>query len=445
LTGGSPRTTTMLFKLIINGFAKEINDDLEALLDEITPLYKARFEKLSTQMQVIVDAIALHWDPINLEQLRDATRLGNSQLSPQIKRLLEVGWIESLDAYKAKGKAYQISERFFNIWFLMRRSSRRQKRELYCLSRFLESFYGEELLGIAKNRMSARSENLQHVDYDLAIALAVNDPKIKKALEDKSYQKLRELMKDNPRLKEIYDIPADELERKEKRLLKETEKNENDPWVWMSLGYFYFRKKFNFEKSEKAYLKSLEVDKEFIYSMNGLGNLYQDHFKKYDEAEKAYLKAIEVGELHIPKYNLVFLYRDKLNQIKKAEELFETIEKIEEVEDSIFLHKTLFELYRRNEGTATHYFDQALEKINDRLPPLSQDDWWRFGTVVSKLGYADWLLERMKDKGFDKILVPYYIAIKAMNEKEPEKFLNSKAVEIREPAKLLIERMKKYL
>jgi hypothetical protein len=115
LTGGSPRTTTMLFKLIINGFAKEINDDLEALLDEITPLYKARFEKLSTQMQVIVDAIALHWDPINLEQLRDATRLGNSQLSPQIKRLLEVGWIESLDAYKAKGKAYQISERFFSI------------------------------------------------------------------------------------------------------------------------------------------------------------------------------------------------------------------------------------------------------------------------------------------------------------------------------------------
>jgi tetratricopeptide (TPR) repeat protein len=175
--------------------------------------------------------------------------------------------------------------------------------------------------------MSARSENLQHVDYDLAIALAVNDPKIKKALEDKSYQKLRELMKDNPRLKEIYDIPADELERKEKRLLKETEKNENDPWVWMSLGYFYFRKKFNFEKSEKAYLKSLEVDKEFIYSMNGLGNLYQDHFKKYDEAEKAYLKAIEVGELHIPKYNLVFLYRDKLNQIKKRRNYLKQLRK----------------------------------------------------------------------------------------------------------------------
>ncbi|MDR0865391.1 MAG: hypothetical protein LBO74_10745, partial [Candidatus Symbiothrix sp.] len=37
LTGGNPRTAVMLFKLIVNGFSTEINDDLEALLDEITP------------------------------------------------------------------------------------------------------------------------------------------------------------------------------------------------------------------------------------------------------------------------------------------------------------------------------------------------------------------------------------------------------------------------
>ncbi len=74
LTGGNPRTATMLFRLLINGFSKDINEDLEALLDEITPLYKARFEELSMQSQIIVDAIALNWDPINLKKLREETK-----------------------------------------------------------------------------------------------------------------------------------------------------------------------------------------------------------------------------------------------------------------------------------------------------------------------------------------------------------------------------------
>lgn len=42
------------------------------------------------------------------------------------------------------------------------------------------------------------------------------------------------------------------------------------------------------------------------------------------------------------------------------------------------------------------------------------------------------------------ILSPYYVAIKAMNEKDTEGYLNSKALEIREPAIRLIEIMKKY-
>ena len=63
LTGGTPRTLSMLFPLVSDGFSEEIQTDLDAILDIITPLYKARFEELSDQMQVILDAIALHWDP----------------------------------------------------------------------------------------------------------------------------------------------------------------------------------------------------------------------------------------------------------------------------------------------------------------------------------------------------------------------------------------------
>jgi len=343
LTGGNPRTATMLFRVVIKGFSKEINDDLEALLDEITPLYKARFEELSTQMQVIVDAIALNWDPILIDQLRTETRYANNQLSPQLKRLTEAGWIEKIMTHEGKGYAYQISERFFNIWFLMRRSSRRQKRELYCLSKFLESFYGDELIAVAKNILQSKSTNIDHITY-------------------------------------------------------------------------------------------------------GLGNLYQDHLKKYEEAEKAYKTAISIDEkLIFAKYNLVFLYRDKLNRISEAEDIFNLLQIEKDFEDSYWLNKTLFELYKKNKGIANELFLKALALIQDQLPPNTQDDWWRFGAVVSKLGYSKWLTEILEGKGYDIILSPYYVAIKAMSENDTEGYLNSKAVEIREPARKIMELMQSYI
>src|SRR6218665_160616 len=44
LTGGTPRTIAMLFPLIQDGFSMEVQSDLDAILDMVTPLYKARFE-----------------------------------------------------------------------------------------------------------------------------------------------------------------------------------------------------------------------------------------------------------------------------------------------------------------------------------------------------------------------------------------------------------------
>jgi len=642
LTGGNPRTAVMLFKLIVKGFAKEINDDLEALLDEITPIYKARFEELSTQMQIIVDAIALNWDPINLEQLREETRLDNHQLSPQLKRLVEMGWIERINAYQAKGNAYQISERFFNIWFLMRRSSRRQKKELYCLSKFLESFYGDELHPIALKRINQREHSLDNITYNLALAEVLKDRKLSTILKEKSFNELRELAETNPKILDQFEIPDIQLEKDilnknnqylieiknknflnaaklllelskmeshfgleygniyyelgnlykdhlhkfkeaENFYLKSLEFNNKDFNAWIRLGLLYQNNLLNFEEaekafikainlekndmlplvnlgflyqfdlkkyndaenvylkatefdlkegiswyflgdlyyslknykdSEKAYLKSLEINKKADFSWiglanlymelkiyeksekaflnaiaindkdsfywwalgnlyqvnlenyyeaekaflraikldrndtnawNGLGNLYQDHLQKYTEAEKCYLKAIESNDGNIyPKYNLVFLYRDKMNKLKEAEELFRTVNIDQKVEDSFWLNKTLFELYKRNEGNAIEYFEKALNIIENKLPDNTRDDWWRFGAVIIKLGYTDWLLNIMEEKGFDIILSPYYVAIKAMNEKDMEGYLNSKAVEIREPAKKLIEIMRKY-
>ena len=63
LTGGVPRTIILLFEIFLDDSAN-VFEDLEGILDKITPLYKHKMDDLPTQQQVIVDAIApaLGWN-----------------------------------------------------------------------------------------------------------------------------------------------------------------------------------------------------------------------------------------------------------------------------------------------------------------------------------------------------------------------------------------------
>lgn len=141
LTGGNPRTTLTLFFLYAEDFAPSVFGDLEGLLDRVTPLYKARFEELTPQQQVVASAIANHWDPITAADLSLATGLPPGTISSQLDRLEKTGVVERTELFGESRTGYQLAERFFNIWFLMRSASRRQRREVEFLTRFLENFY----------------------------------------------------------------------------------------------------------------------------------------------------------------------------------------------------------------------------------------------------------------------------------------------------------------
>jgi tetratricopeptide (TPR) repeat protein len=144
LTGGNPRTTVTLFFLYAEDFAPSVFGDLENLLDRVTPLYKSRFEELAAQQQVVASAIANHWDPITARKLSEDTGLPPSAISAQLDRLEKIGFVERVELFGRSATGYQLAERFFNVWFLMRNASRRQRREVEFLTRFIESFYEAE-------------------------------------------------------------------------------------------------------------------------------------------------------------------------------------------------------------------------------------------------------------------------------------------------------------
>lgn len=141
LTGGNPRTAVMLFELFADGFSEDAFEDLDALLDLVTPLYQSRMDQLSDLAQTIVGTLARNWSPMSKAEIVSHARLVDSSVPAQLGRLREIGLVEETPLFPSKKTGYQIAERFFNIWYVMRFASRRQRASLACLTRFLQKFH----------------------------------------------------------------------------------------------------------------------------------------------------------------------------------------------------------------------------------------------------------------------------------------------------------------
>ncbi len=146
LTAGNPRTLALLYNILGRGLQGNVRTDLEILLDGCTPLYKARLEALAPQRQRVVHALAVHWHPATAAHVADALRLEVNVVSSQLTRLVRQGVVEAVPFDPRSKTGFQLAERFFNIWYLMR-ASRRARRRLIWFVEFLRMFYSQEQLG----------------------------------------------------------------------------------------------------------------------------------------------------------------------------------------------------------------------------------------------------------------------------------------------------------
>ncbi len=156
LTGGNPRTLMLLYRVLSQGPDGDVQRDIEQLLDLYTPLYKARFEEMAPQAQQVMDAMAINWDPVTAGDLAGKLApLSVNQVSAQLKRLEDFGVVEKTPWFGEKKAGFQIAERFFNIWYLMR-ASRRVRRRLIWLVKFLEAWFEREELSERAHAMSGQ-------------------------------------------------------------------------------------------------------------------------------------------------------------------------------------------------------------------------------------------------------------------------------------------------
>lgn len=184
LTGGTPRTLALLHSVLALEHGDSVERDLDRLLDRVTPHYKARFDDLPPQSQLIVDKVALHWHPITAAACHAATRIDLNTVSAQLNRLVKSGVLTKVSLPAPSKLGFQIAERLFNVWYLMR-ASRRLRRRLTWFVEFLRTFYGEDNLRQRAEELlrSAPRETLRTPEQFLAFASAVEDGALRRRLE----------------------------------------------------------------------------------------------------------------------------------------------------------------------------------------------------------------------------------------------------------------------
>ena len=225
LTGGIPRTTVMLYELFAAGGTDEVKADLARLLDMMTPLYKAKLEALPDQQRKLLAHIMEYWQPMPMGELAKASGLINTQISPQLQRLEKEGLIEKTELPNTSRAGYQVAERFFNIWYLMRNAPRRLKLRLAWLIEFMRLWYNPgELESLARNRMQRFGStygDLDDLEYSRAIASAMPcENPTRMALD---YQVFRGLKSHSQQLDQYFDFdgedkPFESADKYEKRV-----------------------------------------------------------------------------------------------------------------------------------------------------------------------------------------------------------------------------------
>jgi len=319
LTGGNPRTVVMLFKLLVKGFSDSIIDDLEALLDEATPYNKSRFEDLPARQQIVLNAIAQNWDPIHISELSEITRYNNTELSPDLKRLLESNWIEvtKVDARewdikpkmskenKIKGNVYSISERFLAIWLIMRNGRRQRKNDIRKVLESYKWIYDkknterEEILQINKDIIV--KEIQEQIEND--IEKYCNENNFNEAL------KIAESIENEEEKQSAIGYICMQSENyidaedKFRKALALDNKNSDD---WSNLGYCLIYQE-RYQEAEDVLQQSIRLSKDsgevYIWSALASSLFYQ---KKYKEAEDSAIKAVALDKINIDNWRILF-------------------------------------------------------------------------------------------------------------------------------------------
>ena len=141
LTGGNPRLLVLACRMLLESPLGSAIEDMERLIDEQTPYFKARIEALPPQARKVFHCLAKAWAPLLTREVAADAKLGSSHASAQLRQLIDKGYVREVRlAGETRGR-YEVSDRFYNIYYLLR-FSRSGRARLERLVDFLHQLFG---------------------------------------------------------------------------------------------------------------------------------------------------------------------------------------------------------------------------------------------------------------------------------------------------------------
>lgn len=385
LTGGYPRLILMLFHIFTKSKLIEVQEALEELLDELTPYFQDRMNRLSSQQRKILDTLTLMEGPATPTEIAKEAKLDVRIVNPQIRRLAEFGCIRVSRQERRKTTRYEVSERLFRIWREMRTTKGR--RRIGFLVKFLKIWYtpGEFIKETEKLEIRFRecvsSMEAEKVVEHLWYLQEAAPLRLKCLIHQSRVSKLLEMGK------------ITEAEKEVKRLRKEAERAEKEEVLIVSLAEEAQLYSFKGDKGKELDILNRVLDltpsSSEVWFRRGDALAY---LGKYDEALDSFTKALKIKpDSHTIRHKRGHL----LGILGKYEEALEDLTK------SLDLASDCSEAWfdKGNTLGALGKYDEALESFNKALNIASgHAEAWAFkGQALMFLDRNEEALESLKN------------------------------------------------
>jgi len=120
LTGGNPRLIIVLSRFSLQPDLGGLRRDLELLIDEYTPFFKANIEALPAIERKVFVTLADIWAPATAAEVSERARIDTSKVSSLLGRLVRRGAVQVVGDEPGR-RRYELTERLYNLYHLLRR------------------------------------------------------------------------------------------------------------------------------------------------------------------------------------------------------------------------------------------------------------------------------------------------------------------------------------
>ena len=180
LTGGNARLIAIVARFDSRFAFSALMDGLLNLIDDHTDYFKSHLDGLPAQERRVYLALAELWKPATAREIADRARLDSSACSAQLRRLCERGAVEEAGGTRRR-KRYYVTERLYNIYYLLRKRHGGAGHVVEVLIRFMSSYYSPtQLMDISARiaRDAAAVDDEMRALHVAALKRLITEPRL---------------------------------------------------------------------------------------------------------------------------------------------------------------------------------------------------------------------------------------------------------------------------